>query len=984
MINHGEVIVYKFAEGFSLKVSSNTFILAYNEKNKISLVDDHGSINMAQIEKMSKSEALFNLLLGLKQVDHLCDIRELEILMPFENLLKLSEEHFSMFSFLPKLPYSIKLSSSGILGLDFTVRYDFVLGRSPIACDVFGPFVYSHYARNFFRLSFSNFKLLYTLEKHISAPKHEKERADLLLVKTIRENRDNVELDEYLPNQEVIIPDKIGLTTFIHEDGEHISLIPFVEGVNPKLLREQFFRCNEPPNSLSILNRNGQRVTIVFQDHLKPAIEAIYYARCLAGQKKQEILKDPCSILPDGFDRETLGSGWYSDRVIGFTTGTLSKDSSHSSTKIDWFDRDGRKKFQIREEDSAIRIIYEDNDKPSVAIPREQLDEFVTALHNAVEANAGAFEFKGQKVFDPQEIKEVLEATGIVDNRKADEFKRKIDEIETDEKLKKHVFLQILKNTEDLSYKKGSLEIIEPPTHDCELPHNLRENIDIKPHQIEGIRWLQNKFRNRKNHVGCLLADEMGLGKTLQVLVFLQWAVEKYPDAFFDRVSSLYKSILIVAKVILLENWVREIERFLGTFALSPRVILHSNEIARYRYPGFRGHETKTQLEILNVTELRKNLVIITNYETLVNYQRSFAKIPFSVIVVDEAHNLNTVSHRQLALASLQSDFRVYLTGTPVENRMVELWTLFDTLAPGLVFRSRKEFLQKYDVPLNNPESCKKVLDLLKQDLQVNEPMGHLLSRGKDILNLPRIHVKKIACRLTEHLAIKYQEILRSFRQSNALSLLNQLRKLHTHEALLEDELESVALEKLRSSPKTKELIRVLFTIKSRNEKALIFVHTIAVHKILQRIIHAEFGFLPSSINSENFKSGSIKARSAEIDKFNRKEGFDVLILGLEIGCEGLTITGANHVIHFERWWNPAKENQATARAHRIGQQKEVYVYYFIYESDEYPKGTFDQKLDQLLQAKQKIASEVLLPAGSNEATEQSIQQELSEWLLQT
>ena len=440
-------------------------------------------------------------------------------------------------------------------------------------------------------------------------------------------------------------------------------------------------------------------------------------------------------------------------------------------------------------------------------------------------------------------------------------------------------------------------------------------NGELRNYQKIGFSWL---YQNMKIGFGSILADDMGLGKTIQVLAAILYLKE----------NNLVKGdILVISPTSLLGNWQKEIEKFAPT-------------LTSFIYHG------------PNRTLPEETDIIITSYGIL---QRDFdileKNLNIFLCVVDEAQNIKNPNTKQTrAVKKLDSRHRIALTGTPIENRLSEYWSIFDFTNRGYLF-SLRTFNEKYANPIekHNDEFS---LDVFKK---ITSPF--ILRRNKtdkEIINdLPDKIVNDVYCNLTVEQAAMYEEtlnvVLRDVENSEGinrkgliLKLLTSLKQICNHPAHFSKS-DKISVNE---SGKTEVLISILDNILENNEKCIIFTQYVEMGNILQKLIEKHF-------NEEVlFFNGSLsrKKREEMIDKFQNNDENKIMILSLKAGGTGLNLTAAQNVIHYDLWWNPAVENQATDRAYRIGQENNVMVYRFI------TTGTFEEHVNNILIEKSKLA----------------------------
>jgi len=392
---------------------------------------------------------------------------------------------------------------------------------------------------------------------------------------------------------------------------------------------------------------------------------------------------------------------------------------------------------------------------------------------------------------------------------------------------------------------------------------------------------------------------------------------------------------------------------------------------------------------MLDAQKLQKYRVVITNYETVKNYQHSFAQtvngIPiWSIVVTDEAQEYKTpntkISH---AVKTLQPDVYVACTGTPVENRLLDIWNIMDCIQPALLGTS-KSFSSTYEGPLETSQADA-VLPGLRERLLFGQPNAFVVRRDKRALSdLPNKLEARLVCELSSsdveaHLALLSN--LRSEKQRNAhLAIIHRLSQLYQHPSLANESWrQKPPSDLIRESAKLRVVVDELRKICHRREKAIIFARLVAVQQLLAVVLSEAFDLNVQIINGSTARAAGERSsattkrakdtRSKILADFKSKPGFNVVVLSPFVAGVGLTITEANHVFHYGRWWNPATEAQATDRAYRIGQEKDVTVYFPILRD---PTGrvapSFDECLDELLRKRSRLASDFLRPIETEEA----------------
>ena len=495
----------------------------------------------------------------------------------------------------------------------------------------------------------------------------------------------------------------------------------------------------------------------------------------------------------------------------------------------------------------------------------------------------------------------------------------------------------------------------------AKLPQALRDDIGLKPHQFIGVAWLQHLWTLTPEVRGCVFADDMGLGKTLQLLTFILWQHETQANA---------APTLVVAPVSLLENWANEIRKF---FKPGIRVLtLYGDALKSVRMPKNAIDQelvAKGLTKFLRPDWLGDAQIVLTTYETLRDLEFSLARAHWGIMVCDEAQRIKTPNAMVTKAAKKQNAmFRVACTGTPVENRLTDLWCLFDFVQPGLL-GAPTAFERTYSRPIEaKTDEQRSSLDQLRKLI---EPQ--ILRRMKDeVADLePKImdpHCGELA--LSPLQSALYGRAIENYRKKIAelkgangaiavLSQLHALRSICAHPVEAGISQLPPLNEFNKRSPKMRWLIGALEGIRAKDEKVIIFTEFREIQRALQRYVGERFGLAVTVINGDtSTQAGSDKSCQVRIDAFQASAGFNVIILSTTAVGFGVNVQAANHVIHFTRSWNPAKEDQATDRAYRIGQTKPVTVYCPTVVSDKFV--SFEAKLDQLLRAKRELARDML------------------------
>jgi hypothetical protein len=468
----------------------------------------------------------------------------------------------------------------------------------------------------------------------------------------------------------------------------------------------------------------------------------------------------------------------------------------------------------------------------------------------------------------------------------------------------------------------------------------------MKEHQQEGLAWLQRSWA--AGSPGVLLADDMGLGKTLQGLAFLAWL-----RAGMAADDIACAPVLIVAPTGLLENWRAEHERHLISPGLGRLVQAYGKGLAGLRLSsgGAPG---------LDLAALKDADWVLTTYETLRDHDRDFGAVRFAAMLLDEAQKVKTPGIRLTdAAKAMNVDFRMALTGTPVENRLADLWCIVDGVAPGHLGDLRR-FSATY-------EASPTVERLAELKASLDRPIGGrpplLLRRLKEdrLPDLPARSESVVRAEMCGAQLAAYEEAVALGRSDQGagrvLEALQRLRAVSLHPGT---ESATGDAELIGDSARLRVALKALDAVAERGERALVFLDDLAMMARLAGLLQRRYRLPAAPMTISGKVAGA--ARQARVDRFqDAPDGFDVMLLSPRAGGVGLTLTRANHVIHLARWWNPAVEDQCTGRVLRIGQENPVTVHVPLAVL---PGGklSFDENLHALLERKRRLMRDALMP----------------------
>lgn len=507
---------------------------------------------------------------------------------------------------------------------------------------------------------------------------------------------------------------------------------------------------------------------------------------------------------------------------------------------------------------------------------------------------------------------------------------------------------------------KEMLKALSRPAHCLEPaapPRHLQGT--LRPYQLRGVSWLEYLHRLG---LGACLADDMGLGKTVELIAFLLRQREETAAGKMAQDDSPsaeqggHKPTLLICPLSVAGNWQKEMERF----APSLRVLLHHG-LHRLSGPGF-------------LEESRKRDVIITTYSLAARDKETLSAVPWSHLVLDEAQAIKNQSARQTrSIKSLSAGYRIALTGTPVENRLSELWSIMDFLNPGYL-GSSTTFHRDFILPIEKYRD-KGSRESLRSIIQ-----PFILRRLKTdpavIRDLPEKLEMKVNYNLTQEQASLYSAVVEGVlediessegirRKGIILSALTKLKQICNHPALFLQDASSLD----GRSGKLSRLEEMLDQAVASGDSSLIFTQFAAMGAMLRHHLQEKMGLEVLFLHGKTSK----KKRDDMIARFQAGHS-PVFILSLKAGGFGLNLTAANHVFHFDRWWNPAVENQATDRAFRIGQKKNVFVHKFVC------LGTLEERIDQMIERKKSLADSIIGSGESwlTELSDESLREMLS------
>jgi hypothetical protein len=722
--------------------------------------------------------------------------------------------------------------------------------------------------------------------------------------------------------------------------------------------------------------RNGARshyrladgAYVVLDKPVVAALRVVQKVNSADCETRKRFCRDPSSFLLPEIEKE----GGTGDVLCGGTVLAQDEATDYGSRVLGVAEWEGKAfSFKIPvtqqwfppengDDGEVLSTISVPGAEDPLVVPRAELDDVISKVEQAKATGEKSFTHHGRTypLMAPDDLLETLRGlTGILAPDVARTPKH-----EEPKEPRKRLVLRVAENEEDLSY----LAQLRDPEGKLggDREGDVPGLVSIPDqHQRDAIGWLKACFLS--GMPGALLADDMGLGKTFQVLAFLHWLrLHAATDG---------RPILVVAPSKLLGEWQEQIAKHLPPGSLGRPVLAYDTGLRELTIE--HGQETELGRETLDVERLRGADWVLTTYETLRDRQFSFARVRFRVAVFDEAQKIKSgASMLNHAAKAQQPDFIILMTGTPIENSTMDIWTLLDVAWPGFLGISGREFVAQF-----GDGSDEGPLESLKERLVSERTWGEgssaratppvMLRRFKaDILQgLPAKQERRWEEEMPSGQARAYDAVLSEMHDGRLkpLAALQALRQvcLHPELRLPRDAADRNVL--IEGSARFRALFRILREARTRDLGVLIFVDLRKAQDMLQVMIRDELGLsrTPEVINGNTPSKAvaDIKAR------FQAGHGFGVLLLGPRSAGFGLTLTRATQVVHLNRWWNPAVEDQCSDRTHRKGQTREVTVHLPIARHPRLGDEAFDLVLDGLLRFKREQSRRVIVPSSMSD-----------------
>lgn len=861
-------------------------------------------------------------------------------LLPYENIYLLDEDERILLGVPQPYDKAMRLVGTSMLNLsDFEYKVEFltyVPDGELIVCERGGNILVK--GRDKYLLNEAQYALLNRVDAFNSTPEKDK-TTDYNLrcfaeIKALAEQA-GCQLDSYLENENVYAPERIKIE--IGRDDEGFTVEPAVNIEENDKFQTYFDKMRKVQAQYPVQRENGERVRIVLNKEQK---ENLHYLKEQCGKHKtreeiQKMIEQPTEFFdPNSFDLSEL----YSDRVIEIGVYKPKFYPFICPYKSCWI--------------AGATVETPQNGTTKVTInSEEELEKLKREIQSAKENKKGIVEYNNTQL----DIEDAMFLAQTAEKQLKDPSQPAKVESENGNEARNVLIIE--ENAEELGFAVKERTIEKGDKYTLFTDPFLQEGFSLKDHQKEGVAWLQHLYKSKAS--GCLMADDMGLGKTLQILYFIDWHSRKYAN---------HKPYLIVAPISLLENWKNEYERFF----MQPRMkinMLTSKDVTR-------------KFDKSIVDKMQKMDIILTNYESLRISQLNFCAVEFDVVALDEAQKIKSPGTLVTnAAKALKCNFKIAMTGTPVENSLLDLWCIMDFCVPGLLGNA-KAFAAQYQNPLKKEDT-----DIVALGNEVHDKLGVYFMRrlkkdaAKDLPDKIELKEKVLMPPVQKETYASVVNDYTSGIQPNMLVTIMHLREVSEHPYLYDSTLLNHETDEIvETSARLQATIKFLDEIKKKGEKVIIFVERKETQKMLQKLCLERYGIITKIINGDTpsivkRNMPNKQSRQSSIDEFQAVDGFNVIIMSPVAAGMGLNVTAANHVIHYSRHWNPAKENQATDRAYRIGQTKDVFVYYPMAVRADIK--SFDETLDDLLSRKTSLATSTIFPTERVEVKQEELGQML-------
>ena len=832
-------------------------------------------------------------------------------------------------------------------------------------------------------------------------PEQRGEAANLRLMAELQTAaRSGMRIDlSHFERLDVVVPQNIGVVATRLPDGSLLLCPSLGNGTTPDQLEKRWSQLDMGADDgvLRIDNR-----VVLLDPQKMAAIKEVLSNKRIPANKVAEFLTTPSAFLDAALVNLDMG---FSIRVAGIGKLQHMDFGDQDNQKNDW--------FALDKHPASAAIIQKLVQTP------EELPRLQEAYASAKEPGATSLTFAGQviDVSNPgqvdehiRKVKETFEGATVAPDVEPD----KPDEV-------KETVSVLLRDTNDIHQGLLRKASEAKPFREPDWATYARQPF---PHQREGVEWMvkllgvaiQDDHANLYRLQGALLADDMGLGKTYMSLVTVGEYLAQQKAA-----NKSQKPILVVAPLSLLENWEDEVDHTFKSIPFRDIVVLQAGrDLNRFRVKGaereseqlasladedgrMEGGAIRYALTIgpeagAQRLDMDRRLVL-TTYQTLRDYQFSMCMIDWGIVIFDEAQNIKNPNALQTQAAKgLKADFKLLATGTPVENSLGDFWCLMHTAQPG-VLGGWSQFRDNWIKPILHAPEDERDAVRRKVGAELRDAVGiFMLRRVKEdqLKGLPSktihsgvsqpsggllVHTPQLSRGMKGIQLKAYDAVLSDFRERRAtedmrgaaLTALSQLREISLHPRLREEtqlmtNTAKDAREVMAESGKLTVLLELLDQIRQKNEKVILFMVTKRLQRLLKLWLDQIYGLNVAVINGDTAavaKKADILTRKQLITAFEAKQGFNLIIMSPVAAGVGLTVVGANHVVHLERHWNPAKEAQASDRVYRIGQTKNVHIHLPAVLHPQHD--SFDVHLDRLLRGKLMLKDAVVTPEAVSE-----------------
>lgn len=838
------------------------------------------------------------------------------------------------------IPYSFSCKSTGtILKNDYRIIAAFKTssGRPLGKFEVNGPFV--EISGNTFTIPNPIYDSLLAIEK-INSTNDSSEKLiqighlkEILPFESFRDDQTLIGTEILIANKFTfdIVDDENFLFSPCFVDLDEDQMIDLLDEHQQKRYAEQFLGYNEVKTKAQV----GLNQFIVIPEKTEKLLKIVKSTLSKNITERRSLFLNPKSyfegVLADEYDDE------YDDIFLS-TEQYISNRISHigvwePKTQVflpkpgnEWFPKD------------CVGITL---DQQFLFVKPDNIDGVITKIEKAIEKGDKQVNVEGQSInATPENLTAIKAIKGGIEKEASIRLGH---DAPSSEKEKATKVVAIIKDNIDGDIYQSESD--KRNVQEIFIPDRLKTK-GLYSHQNEGLLWLQNSWNASKR--GVLLADDMGLGKTLQALTFLAWLKELEDKQKIEKLP-----MLIVGPTGLLKNWQDEHNNHLSNPGLGDMTEGFGSSFNKLRRKGL-----KYAVDSLNNSDW-----VLTTYDSLALYENIFRRVLWQVIVFDECQAIkNPSSFRTDMAKAMASNFSIGITGTPVENRLSDLWCISDTLSPGFL-STYKDFKENYE---KQPENLEELTVKMKEE----NPPPFMLRRMKEnhLTGLPSKNEIVVKEQMPPSQCSIYETILQNVKSEKyrhmpmvAIQHLKAASLIPNFDDALSDD------EFISSSGRLIGLFKILDEISAKKEKTLIFLESRKLQEKLIPLIQRRYGLSSPPLLINGAVNGT--TRKDRVDIFQSlPEGFNVMIVSPKAGGTGLTLTKANNVIHLERWWNPAVEDQCSDRVYRIGQDKDVNIYIPMAIHPQESINSFDIILNELLSQKRILSRQVIVPTAFTSA----------------